>query len=53
MFGTEFCKKCIIVQFLGTEKDGKRLKRRDAEKRSEEDQRVRTNGQSPAPPENE
>jgi hypothetical protein len=39
MFGTEFCKKCIIMHFLGAEKDGKSSQRRDteyAEKRFEE-----------------
>ena len=36
MFWTDFGEKCIIVQFLGTEKDGKSPKRRDAEKRSGE-----------------
>jgi hypothetical protein len=39
MFGREFGKKCIIMQFLGWEKEGKRPERRDAEKRSEEEQR--------------
>jgi hypothetical protein len=31
MFGTEFGEKCIIVQFLGMEKDGKAVERRGAE----------------------
>jgi hypothetical protein len=25
MFGTDFCKKCIIMHFLGTEKERKKL----------------------------
>jgi hypothetical protein len=39
MFGTEFGEKCIIMQFLGAEEDGKHSRRRDAEKRFESTER--------------
>jgi hypothetical protein len=39
MFGEDFAENCIIMQFLGEEKDEKVAQRRDAEKRFEENQR--------------